>query len=136
MNNNITLNMNNSASVFNVHQCLDIMFQANRFFVIQFIELKGELREINGIAKNYKLVKGQGTKGQKTRYLNYKHKIFKCYEVNITKKEKELYLAQKEQFDLSPKVIGFKSIYIQNIKQIRCYGYDIKIINNNLKLDK
>lgn len=97
----------------NVLDVLGELKRTNAMFTIHFTKKDGSSRILNGICNNTKEIKGTGTEKQTAQYKFQKHNLFQCYEVQITNAQKELD---------AEKVIGWKSICIDNITEIHAFG--------------
>jgi hypothetical protein len=124
----ITLDLSTAQDKQTLNDLLDKIRHSNRVFTTSFIKQNRELRQINGMCKVLKEIKGNGTAAMSAKSKRTNHNLFSCYEVQVTKVEKKLAADQNEQ----PKTKGWKNIQIDNIKNVRFGGDDYECINNTL----
>jgi len=125
------LTMTRAADRKRLNDLLDRIRRTNRVFTIEFVKQNGEPRIINGIAKNYRRLKGTGTTNMTAVSKRQKFNIFQCYEVQVAVAERLL----AERMCAEPKTKGFKNIQIENIERIRFGGDDYVISGNKYVLN-
>jgi len=125
------LSMKNGADVNTLYNLLNEMLNSNKVFTIHFVKKSGEPRIINGVAKNYRNVKGTGTPRMTASSKRARYNVFQCWEVQITKAERKL----TEDLMLNPKTTGYKCIQIDNITFVKFQGQRFKIRDNQYVLD-